>query len=202
MRIGLFGGTFDPVHHGHLIMAERCREDAKLDAVWFVPSYRPPHKTDRAVTRFESRVEMLQLAVASQPLFRIEQIEKELPPPSYTVETVAALQAKHPEHAWELIVGGDVLPDLAHWLQPQRLLSLTSLLVVPRPGTPLLSADQLAVLLKMPRDGVRLTTVISPPIDIASREIRTRVGRGQTIRFMLPRAVEEYIREKKLYAAT
>ena len=199
MRIGLFGGTFDPVHLGHLIVAERCREDARLDRVWFLPSFQPPHKTDRPVSRFDHRAEMLALATTAQPLFRVETIEKDLPPPSYTAETLAVLRAKYPDDEFHLVVGGDVPPDLPKWYQPQRVLEQAGLVVVPRPGTPAWTAGQLAAALGLPEAAVRMQVVLSPLVDIASREIRRRVADGRTIRFLVPRSVEEYIREKKLY---
>jgi nicotinate-nucleotide adenylyltransferase len=199
MRIGIFGGTFDPPHLGHLILAERCREEAKLDQVWFLPSYVPPHKADRSITRFEHRCEMVALATTGQPAFRVEAIEKELPPPSYTVETLAELKARHPDHEFALIVGGDSLNELHQWYQPQRLVSQAMLVAVPRPGTPSVSAGELAAKLGVPADAVRLQLVDCPQVEIASRDIRDRVKAGRTIRFLLPRSVEEFVRERKLY---
>src|SRR5205823_11406622 len=95
MRVGVFGGTFDPVHYGHLILAEQCREQGRLDEVWFVPAPRPPRKEGHTITRFEQRVEMLALAVAGHPPFRIDELEKDRPGPSYTVETIAELHRRH-----------------------------------------------------------------------------------------------------------
>ena len=199
MRIGIFGGTFDPPHLGHLILAERCREEAKLDQVWFLPSYVPPHKADRPITRFEHRCEMAALATTGQPAFRVEAIEKELPPPSYTVETLAELTHRHPDHEFALIVGGDSLNELHQWYQPQRLLAQAELVAVARPGTEPVSAADLALKLGVPTDAVRLQLVECPAVDIASRDIRERVKTGLSIRFLLPRSVEEFVRERKLY---
>lgn len=199
MKIGLFGGTFDPIHLGHLILAERCRADANLDEVWFLPSYKPPHKQGQSITRFEQRVDMIELATAGQSSFRIEPIEKELPPPSYTANTLAELRARHPLNVFHLIVGADCLPDLPGWHQPKRILEQAGLIVVPRPGVPLWSRERLAESLEIPVDGVRMSVVECPLIDIASREIRSRVSQGMTIRYLVPRSVEEYIRERSLY---
>src|SRR6476661_8897554 len=115
MRIGIYGGTFDPVHVGHLILAEQAREQGRLDEVWFVPAFRPPQKEGQAVTRFEQRVEMLSLAVAGQPAFRVEEIEKERAGPSYTVDTLAELKRRQPQDVFELLIGGDSLADLPLW---------------------------------------------------------------------------------------
>ncbi len=199
MRIGIFGGTFDPPHLGHLILAERCREEAKLDEVWFLPSYVPPHKADRPLTRFEHRCEMVALATTGQSAFRVDAVEKELPPPSYTVETLAELTRRHPDHEFALIVGGDSLNDLPQWYQPQRLVSQAMLVAVPRPGSTRVSGDDLAAKLGVPAEAVRLQLVECPQVEIASRDIRARAKAGRSIRFLLPRSVEEFVRERKLY---
>lgn len=199
MKIGVFGGTFDPVHVGHLILAERCREEAGLDQVWFLPSYAPPHKQGQPITRFELRCDMLALALTGQPAFRVEPIEKELPPPSYTAHTLAELRERHPQHTFALIVGGDSLHDLPSWYEPARVLAQADLVAVPRPGTVLPTAAELAAKVGVPAEQVRLTVVGCPQVDVASREIRKRVGEGKSVRFMVPRAVEEYVRERKLY---
>src|SRR5262249_29493095 len=111
MRIGVFGGTFDPVHFAHLIIVEQCREQAQLDQVWFVPAARPPHKQGRNVTPFRHRVEMLALAIAGNAAFRINELEKDRPGSSYTVDTLNELQRQHPGTDFWLILGSDCLPD-------------------------------------------------------------------------------------------
>lgn len=199
MRIGVFGGTFDPPHLGHLILAERCREEAGLDEVWFLPSYQPPHKPDQKVTRFEHRCEMAGLAATGQPAFRVDPVEKELPPPSYTARTLAALRDRHPGTEWELIVGADCLPDFGKWHDPAAILELAGLVVVPRPGFEVWSAERLAASVGAAADRVRMRVVECPLIDIASRDVRRRTADGKTIRFLVPRSVEEYIRERRLY---
>ena len=201
MRIGIFGGTFDPIHMGHLILAEQCRDQAKLDEVWFLPSYHPPHKAAQAVTRFEQRCDMIELATAGHPAFRLERIEKELSPPSYTSETLAALRERHPDARFDLLMGSDCLPDLPGWYQPDRVLGQAGLVVVPRPGVMLWTADRLARALGVDPAAVRLQIAACPMIEIASRELRRAVADGMSIRYLVPRAVEEYIRERKLYAA-
>ncbi len=199
MRIGLFGGTFDPVHAGHLILAEACREVARLDQVWFVPSYSPPHKLGVPVSRFDSRVDMVGLAITGQPAFRVDAIERDLPAPSYTANTLAALRVKHPDHTFVLLVGSDVLPDLANWHRPADVLDAAELAVVGRPGVPVLSAEDVAASVGVGPERVRLTAVESPLVAISSRDLRARFAAGRTVRFLLPRAVEEYVRERKLY---
>lgn len=200
MRIGIFGGTFDPVHMGHLTLAEQCRTQAGLDQVWFVPSAHPPHKAGQGVTRFDQRCDMIELAIAGHPAFRVEKIEQQLPPPSYTAETLAELQRRHPTDEFFLLMGSDGLPDLPGWYEPQRVIERAGLVVVPRPGVMLWTAERLATALGVPVAAVRLRFVACPMIEIASRELRRAVADGMSVRYMVPRAVEEYLNDRKLYA--
>ena len=200
MRIGVFGGAFDPVHLGHLIVAERCREDAALDEVWFLPSYKPPHKAGRDLTRFEHRVEMTTLAVTGQPAFRVEPIEKDLPPPNYTADTLAELRTRHPGDAFALILGADSFLDLPGWHDPGRVVAQAEIVVVGRSGF-FETTDEAAVGKVMRAVGREFTVrfVEAPLIGIASRDVRRRVADGKSVRFLVPRAVEQYVREKGLY---
>ena len=200
MRLGVFGGTFDPVHLGHLILAEQCREQAGLDEVLFIPSARPPHKLNQPLTPFERRVEMLALAISGQPAFHVDEMEKDRPGPSYTVETLRILKERRPGAELFLIVGGDSLNDLPYWYEPRRIVELATLLIVARPGCEVPPLETWRQALKCPDDfPLRRQIVPCPLIDIASRDLRQRVGEGKSIRFMVPRAVEVYIGEKKLY---
>ncbi|HEY7424677.1 MAG TPA: nicotinate-nucleotide adenylyltransferase [Gemmataceae bacterium] len=200
MRIGIFGGTFDPVHNGHLLLAEQCREQGRLDEVWFVPAARPPHKDEPALTRFEQRVEMLALAVAGNPAFRIDELEKERAGPSYTVDTLAELRRRHPTHEFFLLIGSDTLHDLPHWYEPVRVLEQASLLVMARLGSSVLTVEQLRGQLCVPENvPIRLQVVESPQIDISSHDLRRRAAASRSLRYFLPRAVECYIHDKRLY---
>ncbi len=202
MRIGIFGGTFDPVHLGHLILAEQCRERAALDEVWLLPSHRPPNKLDKPVTRFEQRCEMLSLAIAGHPSFRIDTIEKDLPGPSYTAETLAELRRRHPGDDFHLILGADSVVDLPRWHLPARVVEQAGIVAVPRPGVALPTAERLSAEIGLADPaGVRLTIVQCPLIEISSREIRRAVGEGRSVRYLTPRSVEEYVRKRKLYTA-
>src|SRR5947209_2377671 len=200
MRVGIFGGTFDPVHFGHLVIAEQCREQARLDQVWFIPSARPPHKP--ALTPFERRSEMLQLAIAGNPAFRVEEIENERAGPSYTADTLAELHRRFPDAELHLILGSDCLPDLPSWYEPARVVTQAKLVVVARPGWPVWQAEQLRSALRLPPDAALHEQIVPIPlIEIASRDLRRRVGEGRTIRYFVPNAVAAYIAEKKLYLA-
>lgn len=197
MRVGVFGGTFDPVHLGHLILAEQCREQARLDQVLFVPAATPPHKRERALTSFAQRVEMLALAITGQPVFRIDELEKDRAGPSFTVDTLTQLHSARTGDEFFFILGSDSLRDLPLWYQPRRILELATLLVVERPDFPLI--DLRAALQLFPEDPLRVLTVDAPLIAIASRELRQRIAEGRSVRYQIPRAVEAYIADKGLY---
>jgi nicotinate-nucleotide adenylyltransferase len=202
MRIGIFGGTFDPVHMGHLIVAEQCRDQARLDQVWFMPAAHPPHKSRAGLTRFEQRCEMLELATAGHPSFRVERLEKDLPPPSYTSETLTELRRLHPMNDFDLVLGSDGVPDLPGWHEPRSVVQQAGLIVVPRPGVMLWTAERLALALGLESSAVRLRFVACPLIEISSRELRRAIADGLSIRYLVPRSVEEYIRDRKLYSET
>jgi nicotinate-nucleotide adenylyltransferase len=199
MRIGVFGGTFDPVHLGHLILAEQCREQGGLDQVRFIPAARPPHKQDRPLTPFHRRVEMLRLAIAGHPAFVVDELENERAGPSYTVETLGELHRRHPEAQLHLLIGADCLPDLPNWLEPVHIVQLAKLLVAARPGWPVDLLAQLPTQLGL-ANGASLGKVIdSPLIDIRSHDLRQRAMRGRSLRYLVPRAVECYIETHRLY---
>jgi nicotinate-nucleotide adenylyltransferase len=200
MRVGVFGGTFDPVHFGHLILAEQCREQGRLDEIWFVPAARPPHKVEGELTRFEQRAEMLALATAGHAAFRVLELEKDRPGPSYTVDTLAELHARKPGADLWLLVGSDTLTDIGSWHEKQRLTELAGLLVMARPGHEILPAERVRAELGLsPAEPLRMETVDVPLIDISSRDLRRRSATGRSIRYFLPRSIEMYIREKHLY---
>jgi nicotinate-nucleotide adenylyltransferase len=200
MRVGVFGGTFDPVHYGHLILAEQAREQGRLDEVWFIPAARPPHKSESDLTRFDHRAEMLTLAVAGHPGFRVLDLEKDRPGPSYTVDTLAELHRRHPGDEFWLLVGADTLADLGSWHEKRRLPELAGLMVMARPGHSVPGEDLVRAELELaPADRLRLQTIDVPLIDISSRDLRRRTAAGRSIRYFVPRAVEVYIQEKHLY---
>ena len=200
MRIGVFGGTFDPVHQGHLILAEQCREQARLDQVWFVPAARPPHKMGQTQTPFARRVDMLSLAIAGQAAFRIEEIENEREGPSFMADTLEILHSRHPDHSLHLVIGSDCLPDLARWYDPQRIVKLAGLVVAGRPNWPFWSAEQIGRSIGLPSEfPVQIQDVEMPQFELASRDLRQRIAEGRSIRFLVPRAVECYIETHGLY---
>jgi len=197
MRLGLFGGTFDPVHLGHLILAEQCREACGLDLVWFVVAGAPPHKPgDR--TPVAHRLEMVRLAVAGHPAFEASDVESERPGPHYSVDTLEAVRRDRVGDDLFFIVGADSLADLPNWRRPADIARLATLVVVNRPGidTPSV-ADR-----SRPAFGPEarpIRTVSIPPIGIASNDIRRRLVEGRSVRYMVPRAVEAYVDAQGLY---
>jgi nicotinate-nucleotide adenylyltransferase len=200
LRIGVFGGTFDPIHLGHLVMAEQCREQARLDQVLFIPAARPPHKLDQSTTAWRQRVEMLQLALAGQPAFRVDELEKDRPGPSYTVDTLGELQRRSPDSTLHLILGADCLPDLPAWHEPVKIFELAKVLVVARPGWTIWSVEKLRAELHLPLGHpLSFQMVAVPLIDIASRDLRQRAHEGRSIRYLVPRAVECYIEMHAVY---
>jgi nicotinate-nucleotide adenylyltransferase len=200
MRIGIFGGTFDPVHLGHLIVAEQCREQARLDEVLFIPAARPPHKQERELTPFGQRVEMLSLAIAGQPAFRIDELEKDRPGPSYTVDTLEQIKARRTDADLCLVLGADTLHDLPHWHEPARVALLAELLVVPRSDWVMLSEAELRKSLSLAADvPLRMQMIHLPTVGLASRDLRRRAAEGRSLRYLVPRASEAYIQDKHLY---
>lgn len=198
MRLGLFGGTFDPVHFGHLILAEQCREQCALDQVWFLPSGNPPHKTVTGVTPGRARAEMLELAVAGQPQFVVNRIELSRTGKSYTYETLEQLHEEDAERELLFLIGGDSLAELPTWRNPERIAELATIVAVNRGDRPL---PEMAALRR--QFGEKIASSIRqatmPGIDLSASDIRRRVRRGQSIRFMTPRPVEAYIAEHGLY---
>jgi nicotinate-nucleotide adenylyltransferase len=200
LRIGVFGGSFDPVHWGHLILAEQCREQARLDAVWFVPTAHHPFKAHQGVTPFEHRVAMLNLAIGDAPGMAVNETERDLPAPTYTINTLEALANQHPGTDWRLLLGGDALDELPTWHEPDRIVQRASLVTMARPGHAIPSVDQVRERLSLaPTIPLGLQVVDVPLIDLSSRDIRRRVAAGRSIRFLAPAAVVKYIREMELY---
>ena len=198
MRLGLLGGTFDPVHFAHLLLAEQCREACRLDEVWFLPSGRPPHKPNGKISPPQVRVEMLELAVAGHPAFSVCTLEIERGGTTYTVDTLEHLRAADPTRALYFLIGADSLADMPSWRDPERIMQLATVVAVNRGDRPL--PDSTALMgQKGPQPASPIRFVTMPGVDFSSSEIRQRVRAGRSIRYMTPPAVEIYIREHSLY---
>lgn len=200
VRIGVFGGSFDPVHYGHLLMAEQCREQAKLDQVLFLPSAISPFKVDGPAASDKDRLEMLGLALAGHTPFKVLPLEIERGGVSYTVETVEALARQNPDSELYLLIGADTLTGFPDWKEPATLCSLAVPLIVNRPGSEPIDLEILAPFAPAERmEQIRQHTLQTVQIDISSSDIRLRTRQSRSVRYMLPRAVEKYIETKKLY---
>jgi nicotinate-nucleotide adenylyltransferase len=196
-RLGIFGGTFDPIHHGHLVAAEEARHQLALDRVLFVPAGRPPHKPDRPITDAHHRLRLLQLATAAKPYFAISCVDLERPGPHYTVDTLRLLRAEWgPGPAFFFIEGNDSLLDVPDWHQPRRLIELCELAVVRRPGAEI---DLAELERQLPGLTAHIHWVAMPLLQISSSDLRARVRAGRPISYLVPPAVEAYIREQGLY---
>lgn len=195
MRLGLFGGTFDPIHLGHLILAEHCREACGLDRVWFVVAGAPPHKPGER-TAVAHRLEMARIAVAGHPAFAVSEIEANRPGPHYSVETLEAVHAQHPDDDIFFLIGADSLTDLPHWREPERIARLATIVVVNRPG---IDPAPVAQTPNFGPDAKPFVSVTIPPIGIASHDLRHRMATGRSIRYQVPRGVEAYIQAQGLY---
>ncbi|MCB9938716.1 MAG: nicotinate-nucleotide adenylyltransferase [Planctomycetaceae bacterium] len=199
-KLGIFGGSFDPIHYGHLLLAETCREQCQLDRVLFVPAAVPPHKQSREMTSARARIEMVRLAIGGHEQLALTTMEIDRGGVSYTVDTLAALSEQHSGSSLFFLMGADSLKELPTWREPQRLCELAVPLVVRRAGSPepdfaairhLVTADRL--------DEIREHQVEMPIIELSSTEIRQRVESGSSIRFRTPRAVEKFIETQGLY---
>ncbi|MDR1663577.1 MAG: nicotinate-nucleotide adenylyltransferase [Clostridiales bacterium] len=191
-RIALMGGTFDPIHYGHLAAAEAVLQAYKPQRVLFVPSAAPPHKKNRAVTDAEHRYRMALLATAAHPAFEVSRLELDRPGPSYTVDTVRELRSLCPPAAEIFfIIGADTAEEIKTWKEPETLLALCEVVAVTRPG---FKADALARDFKG-----RVRVLETPAIDISGTEIRRRAAAGESARYRVPPPVAEYIRDHRLY---
>jgi nicotinate-nucleotide adenylyltransferase len=195
-KLGIFGGTFDPIHHGHLIIADELRFRLGLDQVLFLPAGRPPHKTDQDVTTDHHRVNMLRTAIQHDPFFEISYVDIDLEGLSYTANSMREHQRLYPDCDITFLMGQDSFRDLPYWHKPGELAKLVKLGVALRPGV---VVDTEHILRRVPEAAGRVELVNVPLIQIASSEIRRRVRGGEPIRYQVPTLIEAYIREHGLY---
>ncbi|WP_430785133.1 nicotinate-nucleotide adenylyltransferase [Virgibacillus flavescens] len=184
-RIGILGGTFDPPHIGHLVIAEEVRVALKLDEIWFIPTQEPPHK-NKANISAENRVEMVKKIIDGNPYFKLNTIEVDRLGKSYTIETLTLLKKKYPDDSFYFIIGADMVEYLPQWHQINELIKLVSFVGVKRIGSQL-------------RTPYSITEVDIPYIEISSTMIRERIYQGASIKYYLPETVIGYIKEHRLY---
>ncbi len=203
-RIGIFGGSFNPIHTAHLILAERAREERALDRVLFVPALNPPHKSQKPLASPEDRLRMVELAIAGNPAFEAVPVELHRKGPSYTLLTVRELRERMgPDAELFLILGADSVHDIPTWWRAEELVREAGIITLGRPGYSLeRDLEDLAGLFGREWvEAVKKLRVEAPPMAISATEIRRRVREGKSIRHMVPGPVLQYIREKGLYAA-
>jgi nicotinate-nucleotide adenylyltransferase len=200
MRVGIYGGSFDPVHLGHLLVAETGRDRLGLDQVLWIPASQSPLKLDRLPTPDRQRVEMLQLAIGGNEAFRLDERELSRGGVSYTVDTLRELHQEHPEDELFLLIGSDSLHQFDQWRQPEEICRLDLPIVIARGGHPPPDWSVLRRYLAAERFQAALECQIQmPEVEISSSALRQRVAQGRSIRYLVPRAVEMYIAEQKLY---
>jgi nicotinate-nucleotide adenylyltransferase len=196
VNIGVLGGTFDPIHIGHLVIAEEARMKLGFNEILFVPAGRPWLKRDRDITLAVHRVEMVRRAIADNPHFRLCTLEVEHSGPSYTVDTMTMLQKQlGSETSFFFILGRDTLAELPLWKEPKKLVQLCRLVVPPRIGSKDLRHLEVAI----PGLRDKIIQLDMPVIGISSSEIRQRISQGLSIRYLVPAEVEKYITEHKIY---
>jgi nicotinate-nucleotide adenylyltransferase len=198
-RVGLFGGTFDPPHLGHLILASEAHSQLELTRLLWTVTPDPPHKQDQTITPLEHRLAMVKLAIQDEPSFALSDIELTRPGPHYTVDTIKLLAEQNPGAEIVPIIGGDSLNDLPTWHQPKEIIYVAHWVgVMRRPGE---ETDLQTLEHELPGITSKVHYVDAPLLEIASREIRNRVATGKPFRYYLPQSVYEYIEQHHLYHA-
>lgn len=190
-KLGVLGGTFDPIHMGHLVLAEQVREKFQLERVIFIPSASPPHKTEQKLSSAKDRFEMTNLALEGNPFFFVSDIELKREGLSYTVETLRKLKELYKDSEIYFLTGSDVLNEITTWKDPEEIYKLAKIVIGIRPGF-----DKFD-----PEDHFAKKSIIVniTGIDISSTQIREKVRKGESIKYLVPSKVEEYIRKRNLY---
>ncbi len=196
-RIGIYGGTFDPVHHGHLVAASEVHATLGLDHLVFMPAGQPPHKRDQTITDAPHRVRMLEFAIAGRAQFALSTRDLAPDRPSYTADLLADLhEAWGEDHSLFFVMGEDSLRDFPKWRNPDRIAALAQLAVVTRPNV---AVEIDAIIRAVPALTGRIHPVAIPQLDIASHDLRDRVAAARPIAYQVPPAVERYIRDAGIY---
>jgi nicotinate-nucleotide adenylyltransferase len=187
-KVGLMGGTFDPPHFGHLLIAEQAREACQLDEVWFIPTNSPPHKTRSNLCEDQQRIEMVKRAIKTNPNFKLSLVEFEREGRSYTIDTVKVLKTRYTETDFYFIIGGDMIEYLPKWKDIDELLTLITFVGIKRFGYTCNSMYSDKVII-----------IDAPQLEISSSEIRERLLSNHSIRYLLPEIVIDYMKEQAIY---
>ena len=199
-RLGIMGGTFDPIHYGHLVAAEMARCQFELDKVLFIPTGKPPHKLGRETAAAALRLEMIEQSIRDNAAFDISTLELEREGPSYTVDTLRILSRSYPEHQLYFITGTDALLQIFSWRKSEEIMRLTEFIGVARPGFDV-SDFFLKLKQEHSEDRSRIHYLEVPALAISSTDIRLRMKNGQSIRYLLPEPARRIIMENGLYEA-
>lgn len=191
MQVGIYGGSFNPPHLAHLVVAEVVREQFTLDEVWWMPSFQPPHKENGTLVRAEHRLAMTRLATDDNPAFQVSDLEVRREGISYTVETLRTVQETYPEIDFAFIMGSDSLCEFDAWYRPEEIIERVPLLVYRRPGNEAISVE--------PAVARRVRFVQAPLLEISGTSIRQRCREGRSIRYLVPEPVRVYIAAHRLY---
>lgn len=199
-KIGLLGGSFNPIHMGHLVLAESAQEQLGLERVLLVPAGQPPHKAAEGMAAGADRLRMVELAAAGNPALAASDIELRREGRSYSLATVRALLTEHPDWDVHFLIGADTLPELPTWYRIRELAGRCKFVVANRPGEPLDRFDVLRPALTAEQvEAIRRRVIEIPPMGVSSTEVRRRVSEGRSIRYLVPEPVRQYILERGLY---
>jgi nicotinate-nucleotide adenylyltransferase len=200
-RVGIYGGTFNPIHIGHLLIAENAREQLQLGEIRFIPAFVAPHKLGQPTTDSKQRAELIRLAISGNTAFALDERELNRGGTSFTVDTLKELKLEQPDTDFVFLMGADSLADLHTWRDPRTICELAFIAIVARGGMPAPNLDKLKDYLPVEQHGDLAKHLIKmPQIEISSSDIRDRVRQNKSIRYQVPGAVEAFIRATKLYA--
>lgn len=198
-RIGIMGGTFDPVHNGHLLLGKQAYEEYELDEIWYMPSHIPPHKKDHAITDGKDRIAMLKLALKDIPYCSVSEFEMKRDGNTYTAQTLELLKQEYPHHKFYFIIGADSLFQLEHWYHPEKVMALTTLLVSGRTYENAACTLKEQILYLAEKYQANIQILHNKEFDVSSAELRNDISEGRAVSELIPEAVEAYIKEHGLY---
>lgn len=199
MKIGIMGGTFNPIHNGHLIIAEQARQEYQLDLVLFIPAGVPPHKRQDSILQSSLRCEMVQCAIQSNPNFKLDTREVDSQEISYTYLTLGSLSEQYPDAKLYFIMGEDSIYAVSSWRRPQDIFTLATILVATRNDSSNISRMESQICKITKQYSCSLELIHSPSVMISSSDIRSRVANNQSVRYLVPDSVAQYINDHDLY---
>lgn len=197
-RVGVFGGTFNPLHQGHLIVAEFAAETLSLDLVLFAPVGQPPHKNGRNLAAIEHRIQMIDSSITDNSRFQLSLVDVERPAPHYSVDTVKRLKAQYEQSQLFFVMGGDALKDFPSWHRPSEIVEYCRLAVMRRPSSKPVQPDMHEAVMPGLKHSVDM--IEAPPIGISSTRIREQLAAGKSVRYLVPNPVLDYIHAHRLYS--